>query len=727
MATVLELSESRPQERTPTGWYKYWQKELSAADKRLRRFRKQGNRVVDRYLDRRGGNDLPQDGLASPGNSLNLFHSNINTMQSMLYGNTPSTDVSREHNDPDDDVARVAAMLYQRILQADVEDSGECFPTALRSALMDRLLPGMGVARLRYEYEASTVTVMDPQTLEMVKTEQVDYEAAPIDYVHWQDYSYGWCRTWSEMPWMAFRSWLTKDEAKKRFGEKKAKGMTYETQQPTGAKGDSDNFTVADEEDNVQKAPIWEIWDKKSKKVFWYNEGCDIVLDALDDPLGLDGFWPAPMPMMANLTTSLYIAQADFITAQDLYNEIDMLQYRITNITRAVKVVGVYDKSEVGSVGRMLTEGVENDMIPVDNWAMFAEKGGLQGVVDWFPVETVVATLQTLIQIRDQTIELLNMVTGMSEIMRGSAGGQYTAAGSNQLAAKMGSIQIQALQEDFARFASDLQALRAEIISKHFAPVSIMRQSSAQFVPEADRARVPAAVELMKSPDIKWRVNIRPESIAMVDYAQLKQERTEFLTAMATYIQSAQAAVQAVPGSLPILLEMLKWGMAGFKGSDYLEGTMDQAIEMARKMPPEGNKDDGKEQQKAQIEQIKQQGELQKIEAKSAADMQSIQAKAQAEQQKQQMDFQQTMQAQQAKAQGDMQKIMADLQADLKVIAAKLQADLTVEKAQSSYSIAERQVEHRDAMIEMGSDHSLQMELIEEQGEQNETREDDDD
>jgi hypothetical protein len=398
-------------------------------------------------------------------------------------------------------------------------------------------------------------------------------------------------------------------------------------------------------------------------------------------------------------------------------------------ITRAVKVVGVYDKNAGDSVGRMLDEGIENDLIPVDNWAMFGEKGGLQGSIDWFPVQEVVGTLQTLRQLLGENIELLSQTTGLSNLLSGGNTGQYTSDGTNQLTAKFGSIRVQALQDEFARFASDLAALKAEVISKHFSPESIIKQSNAQFLPKADHDKIMPALELMKSDDIEWRIDIRPESLAMIDYAQLKEERSEFLTAMATYIQSAQAAAKAVPGSLPMLLELLKWGMAGFKGSDVLEGTMDQAIEMAQKMPPEGDK--GKEQQAAQqaqlaIIQAQSQAELQKIQAKSQADMQVAQSKMQGELQKIQMDNQATLQEQQQKSQADLQKIAVDLQADLKVIAAKLDSDVVREQTQSTMADAEHSATHGYNMTEDLLNHEYNMAEIEEQGEQVENERDDD-
>ncbi|MCP4928827.1 MAG: hypothetical protein GY918_07205, partial [Gammaproteobacteria bacterium] len=210
--------------------------------------------------------------------------------------------------------------------------------------------------------------------------------------------------------------------------------------------------------------------------------------------------------MVANLTTTLYQPKADFILAQDLYNEIDVLQSRIAIITRAIKVVGVYNKAAGSSVGRMLKEGAENDLIPVDNWAMFGESGGLQGNLQWFPVQEIVGVLQTLDQVQKSKIEQLYEVVGMSDIMRGGNTDQYTAQGTQAMKAKMGSITIQALQDEFARFASDLEALRAEVISKHFTPQSIVKQSNALYLPEADKVYVQPALELMQNADVKWRI-----------------------------------------------------------------------------------------------------------------------------------------------------------------------------------------------------------------------------
>jgi len=75
-----------------------------------------------------------------------------------------------------------------------------------------------------------------------------------------------------------------------------------------------------------------------------------------DDLLKLTGFFPCPEPMVANITTTAFMPIPDYKIGQDLYLEIDKLESRISLITEAVKVVGVYDQAAEG-VKRLMSEG----------------------------------------------------------------------------------------------------------------------------------------------------------------------------------------------------------------------------------------------------------------------------------------------------------------------------------------------------------------------------------
>ena len=712
----------KPGDRTPVGWYQHWNKELDACDRRLRAYRKRGTQIVHRYQGMHSGSgnsnaayggDYARDTIGNGPALLNLFHTNVSTKMAMLCGQKPKTDVAREHADPNDDDARVAALIIQRMLDSDNYPSGKDLKSTLAAALQDRLLPGTGVARVRYTYATEKQTVPGIGGAPEQEMEVTTWEDAPLDYVHWQDCAWGWCRSWEELPWWGFRSWMDKHEVRKRGWGWAVSQMEWQKQSPSGdTKYDAQ--ASDDRKSSVQKAEIWEIWDKRSRKQFFYSPGVGRTLEANDDPLKLDDFWPLPRPMFANLTTTLLEPTADFMLAQDLYNQIDLLQTRIVILTSAVKAVGVYDASSSEAVGRMLIEANENEAIPVDNWAMHAEKGGLQGVIEWFPVEDVVTTLSKLQQVRSETIQLLYEVTGMSDLIRGGNTDQYTAADTNRMTAKFGSIRIQHVQDDFARFASELQALKAEVIAKHFKPQSILQQSNARYLPLPDQQRLNNALQLIKSPESKMRIDIKPESIAMMDLQQEQAERVELITAVSTYIQSTQAAAKEMPRALPMLVEILKWGMASFKGADYLEGMFDQILEDLKNNPP-GQQGDQQaqaqqmetqaklqlQQMKLQETQIKLQGELQKIQAKAQADLMTLRMKNQGEMAKLMADQKGDMTLQQQQHMASMREIDRELATRLEEIAAELAADLQREEMQSRMAIAEEEVEHDNTMTQL--------------------------
>ena len=656
------IEQDKP--KTPTEKAAHWDTQLEAAKKRIAKWAKKAERINKRYLAEKDRANQTT-GYAGGTAQLNLFYANVSTLESMLYGSVPKIDVSRKYADAADDVSRVAAETMQRLLNTDMDDNFQDYDSILRSVLQDRLLAGLGVARVRYDVESN-----DDGSIT---------EEAPIDYYFWGDVLWGWGRNFAELPWIAFRNYLTLEEAQKRFGKKKAKLLKY-TVRTVSVTDEGASSGDRDSNSEDKQAQVWEIWDKQDKKVKWYSEGCDRLLDCKADPLKLSKFFPCPPFFLANPTTTLYIPTPDYQLSEDLYNEIDVLQTRINLLTDAVKAVGVYDAGNEG-VQRMFDEGTDNTLIPVDSWAAFAEKGGLQGAVDWMPIMDIVNALDKLVQMRDQNISLLQQVSGMADVMRGSLDNQYEGVGQSEIKAKFGSVRVQALQDQFARFASDLMKLKAEVIALHFSPENIVAQSNMRH--SVDAEILPAAIQLIKKPDIaKLSVVIRPESVAMVDFAQMQTERVGFLNALSTFMQSVAPLIEAKPEAEPFLLKMLQWGMAGFKGAQEIEGTIDQAIEASEKAAKEkaASKEPSPEEKAAQMEQQKEQAKLQ-------GEMQKIQAKSQADMQTRQQDMQADMQTAQAEHQAKMAEINASLQAKLAEIDAKLKSDLALEQVQSRINV----------------------------------------
>jgi hypothetical protein len=556
-------------ENTPVGLAARWQTEIQASQQELLKFHQDANRITQRYLDKR-------DAYAKDESKVNLFWSTMQVLLSMLYARPPRADVARSFQDYDDDVARVSGTILQRLLNRAFNDNVSAWDSAVRQGIEDWLVVGSGQIWLRYEvttepYEIPAVFDEFGQEISpAAEAERIINEDAPCDYIYWEDFFYSPARTWHEVRWVARRVFMTKDQLKARFGDDIANVV------PLGNYSKKDQVNdQSPKNDPWNKAEVFEIWCKENRKVYWYAKSCDVILDVKDDPLGLDAFFPCPKPLAANVTSSNFMPRADYIFAQDQFNELDEINTRITWLTRAAKVVGVYDKSAEG-IQRVFNQGSENQLIPVDNWAMFAEKGGIKGQVDWIPIDQVVNAIGHLRQYRQDKVQQIYEVLGISDIMRGNSKASETAA-AQQIKAQFGSTRIQLKQFYIADWITQALRIKAEIICKHFQPETIIKRSNIERTPDAPLAL--QAVQLLKDEEMnEYRINIEADSMAALDWAAERDAAVQFMQGLGAFISQVAPMAQQVPAAAPVLMSLLQWSVSKFRVSSQIESVIDQAI-----------------------------------------------------------------------------------------------------------------------------------------------------
>lgn len=567
----------------PSGKYRLWQTEIQAAQKEVDKFLKDARRINRRYLDRR---DVSEEGESR----INIFWSTIQVVLATIYARPPKADVHRMYKDPNDDVPRVAAEMLQRLLNNEIEQDGSAFDASARHSIQDFLIVGMGQLWSRYEANTKQEVIpaeFDEQGNELVAEQSYErllHEDAVTEWVSYEDFLWSPARVWEEVRWVARRVYLTRDQLIARFGEDIGKAVPLQSQKIKR------NNTGETQNEPWQKGEVWEIWCKTTKNAYWYAAGMDKLLDTRPDPLGLENFFPCGQPLMSNLTTANMIPRADFIMAQDQFYELDEINTRIKYLTKAAKVVGLYDKSAGDSIGRMFQQASENQLIGVDNWAMFAESGGIKGKVDWVPIGEVTNAIEKLRVYRGDKVQQIYEVLGISDIMRGASKASETAA-AQQIKAQFGSTRLQLKQFDVANFIQSALRVKAEIIMKHFQPETILMRSNVQYTPDAKDA--PQAVQLLKDSAMnRYRIVVQSDSMAAIDWAAEREMRMEFLNGLGAFINASMPMAQAMPGAAPFLLRMVQWGMSAFKGSSQVEGILDQAIaglEQEQKKPKEPN------------------------------------------------------------------------------------------------------------------------------------------
>jgi len=673
-----------------------WKEELSAAKRWFQPWHESADKILKRLKDkgeRREGE-----------RRVNLFTAEYLTKRAVLYGKTPQASVSRRWKDPADDLARVGGEMLSRQLNDDIASGDDGYERALGYVLEDRLSIGMGQGRVRYEVETEEVAsdVSQPAVADAVEgaalandglgnqgvgspmrpgpvanlapaptgelslgvapdastapqnapLERKATESVKVDYVYWGDFLYSPCKYWEVCRWVAFGADMGPKALKARFSKAR-----FPTVRVEGAKVPLDVNNTTEQKDGQPPPPwararVWEVWDKDEKQVVWVTDG-GLVLDVQDDPLGLNGFFPCPRPFVGLTMTDEMLPRPDFVLAQDLYDDLDTLATRMHLLRTALRVVGMYDQSNT-DLAELINDSAENRMIPVKNWAMLGEKGGINGAVQFFPLQEVASTLSALTGEYENLKAQLYEVTGMSDILRGQGSAIQTTAAEQRIKAQFGSARLQAVQEEFARFATALQALKAEVIAAQFEPEEIVRASN--MANTADAAIAMDAARFLKDNASSFRVKVQPESLALSDFAQTQQERMEVVKAIGEFISTAMPMVQMMPQSLPSLVEILQWLVASLRGASEIEGVLDRA--------------------KAAWEQAQQQP-----------------------QQAQPPPPDPALTLLQAKTQADLQKMQAELTARVAELKAELEADRQREVIQREQNVLEA---HQKKLIEMG-------------------------
>lgn len=459
---------------------RFWHDELAAEAQKNdhqaggREWRERAKKVVERYRDERK---------RGSGKRFNIFWSNVETLKATIYSQSPNPDVRRRFRDKDV-VGRIGAEVLERALSFTLDDydSDEVF----EAARDDGLIPGRGQVWVEYEpYLGKVRPAEDEETPEgegseydreddegPYKDEKVDERTYCI-HLQWDCFRHTPCAEWRDVWWVARKHLMDKDELEDSFGDI-AKKLPLDIKE----KG----------EENRGKASIWEIWDKKTRKVYWVHDVWkEDILKEAEDPLNLVGFFPCPEPYVPIRTTDDWTPIPEYTLYQDQAEEIDMLSHRIQKMVGAFRPRGAYDGSIKG-LENVLT-GEDLKLVPVEDAERWVDKGGLEKGVMWLPLDMLAQSIAALYEAREKSKQELYEITGISDIIRGATKASETAT-AQQLKGNFGNLRMQPRQKPFARFVRDILRIKAEIIAEHYSAETLARMTGLQLPTPEEKAQL---------------------------------------------------------------------------------------------------------------------------------------------------------------------------------------------------------------------------------------------
>ena len=688
--------------------YEDWYNTIMGYERSYKRWEARVDRIVKKYKD-----DSRYD--RNPNARFNILWSNVQTITPAIFARLPRPDVSRRFRD-NDPIGRVASMMLERALEFEIEHYGD-YKAAMNNTVLDRLLGGRGVAWVRYEPhivgemagEAEnepddglqvTEDTDEAETeggMEAENPERIEYECCPVDYVHWRDFGHTTARTWEEVTAVWRKVYMTRPALVERFGEELGYKIPLDTKPEDLKQSYKSN-------DGVYEAVIYEIWDKETGKVCWLSKSLGKILDERDDPLGLENFWPCPKPLYSTITTDSLEPIPDFVIYQDQARELDALCDRIDGLINALKVRGVYDAS-ASELQRLFSEGENNTLIPVHNWMAFAEKQGMKGAIDLVDITPFAQALaqcyQAMEQVKGQIYELM----GIADIQRGQTDPNETL-GAQIIKSNNAAGRLKTMQHAVVDFATSLLCIKAQIICNHFTDDTLVKISGAMQLSDSDKQHIPAAIALLRDEASKnFRIEVTSDSMIYQDEQQEKADRTAFLAAIGQFTQMAMPAAQQSPELVPMLMEMLKFGVTAFKAGKQLEGIIDETADKFREQAKAAEGQPKAVPIEMQKVQMQQQAEMQKLQMtsqleqqKMAAQMELEKAKQEYQAQENQLKFQLETQRNQAEIESQMQleKMKMDSENNKELLLAYLNNAAKIETTRISSGLDSGEIAYQD-------------------------------
>lgn len=683
-------------EKDGAGVVRRWLLEIKLADKRESDWRKKSEKVWARYRQK-----------DSKKHSYNILWSNTETLRPAVYNSLPAPDVRRRFKDADP-IGKACAEVLCRSLEygLDVTD----FDGQIKATVLDLLLPGRGVARVRYVPSLKQVGVTAETHEETIEqhdaggealegdAEELEWEQAPIEHVQWDDFRILCAaKEWMEVSAIGFRHKMTRQMLEEKFGEVGSL-VSLDDTDDEDVKAEQD----AEVSDAFKTAEVWEIWDKEKSQVLFIANGYkEAPLMVLADPLNLAGFYPIPKPLYAIEDSSSLIPVPLFEFYKEQADELDKVTYRINMLIKGLKLRGIYDATltELSELMR----GEDNDLIPASNVTALLERGGLEKAIWYIPIEMAAKVLQVLVQQREQSKQVIYEITGISDILRGSTNASETAT-AQQIKANWGSMRVKRLQAEVSRFIRDLIRIQAEIIGEKFQPETLATMTGLQF-PTMEQKQMAAQsgqqisvpswdeiIAVLRDDKMRtFKVDIETDSTVAASIESDMQGLRDVLTAVNQVLQGFGPAVQM--GAMPV--ESLKEILMAVTRRAKLGNAVEDALDKIEQPKPQQDPEAGKAQAEAQAKQQQMQAEMQleqmKLQMQKQMEQERLQAEMQMEAFKEQLvaereareaDRQAMLQQQQMLQDQAFAKFKALLEAQTKIEVAEISAGATLSAQQ---------------------------------------------
>lgn len=651
-------SDSEAEQKGPDENWQFWQKQITAGLVHERRWRRE---ALDCEIIYFGEDNDPGNTGAATSKTENeisdktaLIHANIDVLKPLLFSETPQPIVRRRFRGDGkiDETDLMAAECGQRLAQFLLDT--EPFDDVMECARDDWLIAARGSTRVFYKSDVKQIEIQHPVTGQPVPMKVKTNERVTPSYIEWRRLVLAPAHSWTQMPWLAMETPMTRTKIEQRFGKEKTdqfnfnhKGLVDSTNAMREDDRDPDNHLIQDSETGepaispFDTAMVWEIWNKESGEVIWWSESYNGgVLDKTEDPLGLEEFWPMAKPLLGTTKGEQMTPRPAIKYYESRADEVELASKKLHSILEIISISGMFPGQMKDEVQKLLDGN--NTMIPVESWIALMEKGGTNNIIQWLPIQHMVAAAQALAMMREGAKQAMFEASGVSDIMRAQGDPNETAT-AQQIKGRYAGLRLSDGQRKMANYALNTLRLMVEVALEHFdtktlaeitgleLPMSEAQRQEAMQQQKMAMAKFQEArkqhqmmAQLVKSgqlpippqmmppppqepkfdriPETSWElvhdrlrsdygrkisVTIETSSTVLADEQADKQARIEFLSAFSKFVNELAPLAGRGIIDFKTVKELLMFGIRGFPKSRTLEGMIASLPDEPEGKPPE--------------------------------------------------------------------------------------------------------------------------------------------
>lgn len=332
----------------------------------------------------------------------------------------------------------------------------------------------------------------------------------------------------------------------------------------------------------------WEVWCKQSKTVYWVSESfpSDFLKEPKEDPYKLKGFFPiAPFILMSKPRKTLY-PRPVYVQLRPTLEQVNTAYQRLFGLIDSSRPRAIVDGDE--NVDALLTAG-DQTYVAVASTKGLVEKGGLQSLVQFLPVQEFVNAARELQQQIVLFDDNVSKWIGVPDILRGQTD-PIEAVGTQEIKATAAHDRFKVYKKDVQQLARDSIEMMLDLAYGTFSDAKIAQIVGYDYMDPPDQARFPESLSRLRNDTERViRIDIETDSMTFIDQGLKAQRRNLAIQSALNGIKEVAGMAESNPAMAMLALKAVLLGLEGLDdGKQYQDQikTIGAEITEAAKNPP---------------------------------------------------------------------------------------------------------------------------------------------